>query len=327
MPEMPPTQDRTLKVGIIGAGGHSSDQIFPCLPFLPAKLVAVCDLDRTRAERNAEVYGGRVYTDHAEMLREADLDAVVVCVGPKEHPQLAIDVLEAGIPVWTEKPPACSVADVQAMQEAGNRTGRICMTGFMKRFAPVYRRAREAVLSEEFGAPSLLSIDWSLGVDDKGWQDIFLLDFGVHMLDLARFFFGEVAEVFAATRAELSYAVTLSFVNGAVGTISMTVNRGFDVTEEVKLAGDYGNYLTIDSVGRLNRYHQGRIADQYDRPLALQDSLRDIGYLGQLVEFLAAVREKREPEASIESSCQTMRLYEAICRSAAEGLPVRIEQS
>lgn len=317
--------DRVVRLGIIGAGGHATHQIYPCLSSLPVHLAAVCDLDESKAERNAQNFGADdAFTSHSDMLRSARLDAVLVCVGADHHAKLAIDVMEADLPVWTEKPPATSVEEATTMLEASRATGQACMTGFMKRFAPVYQKAHDIVESTEFGDPHLLSINWSFGVPDKSWLDMFLLDFGVHMIDLSRYLFGEVVEVYAREHNEIAYAAVLSFENGAVGTLNMTGNRGLDITEEIELTGAFGQHITIDSAGRMIQFDGGAVVGWYDRPLALQDSLIDIGYLGELREFVNAVREGRQPESSIESSVESMRLHDAIVRSAHLRQAVRV---
>jgi myo-inositol 2-dehydrogenase/D-chiro-inositol 1-dehydrogenase len=198
------------------------------------------------------------------------------------------------------------------------------MTGFMKRFAPVYRSARTIVQAPEFGSPCLLTIDWCFGVADKLWLQSFLVDFGIHMIDLSRYMFGEVEEVFSSERHGITYAANLAFTNGAIGTINMTANRGYSITERIDLTGDYGNVVQIDSSGKLVRYHGGEIVDSFERPLAMQDSLTDIGYRGELVEFVDAIREGRQPESSIESAHKTMQVYEAICQSARDRCIVRV---
>src|SRR3982750_2734620 len=135
-----------LRLGIIGAGWLSSSRIYPCLHYLPVQLAAVCDLDRTKAERNARKFGGQaVYTDYRQMLAEAGLDAVIVCVGPEEHHRLAVEIMEAGLPVYTETPPAVTAADARLALEASQRLNKICMTGFKKRFAPAHRKAKAAI--------------------------------------------------------------------------------------------------------------------------------------------------------------------------------------
>lgn len=321
-----------LRLGIIGAGQLSSTRIYPCLRFVPVRLAAVCDLDRSRAERIAARFGGeRVYTDHARMLSDGELDAVIVCVGPDQHHRLAIEVMEAGLPVYTEKPPAVTVADAYAMLTTSRRTGQICMTGFKKRFAPAYRKLAEAIRAGELGAPSLLSIDYASGFyteDPDNPRSQFLLDFTVHILDLTRYLFGEVAEVYARKTEPSTYAVALSFANGAVGTLALTANRDWRVsTEKVEVTGAPGEFAGVENSIRMRRYSKQTIVDWHDPSFSTAggDSLVETGFAGELIEFVTAVRDGREPESSIASSYRSMVLYDAINRSARTQGPIAID--
>lgn len=223
--EPSPHQQADLRLGIIGAGYLSSARIYPCLHTLPVRLAAVCDLDIELARHHARRFGGEaVFSDHRSMLAEADLDAVIVCVGPAQHAALAIEIMEAGHPVYTEKPPALSAADAREVLETSRRCGAICMTGFKKRFAPVYRAARAAVDDEAFGGASLLSIDYASGSyrnDPADPRSQFLLDFGIHVIDLARYLIGEVAQVSAHRRGYDTYVATLEFASGALGVLAL----------------------------------------------------------------------------------------------------------
>jgi predicted dehydrogenase len=321
-----------VRIGIIGAGKLSSSRIYPCLHMLPVDLVAVCDLDERKAGINAGKFGARsIYTDHHRMLREAELDAVIVCVGPAFHRALAIDVLETGRHVYTEKPPGVTSADAEAMLSASRRAGRICMTGFKKRFAPAYAKARAAIADAGFGTPSLLSVDYCCGPtysnDPANPSSNFLLDFCIHLIDLSLFLFGPVTGVNALTREDLTYAVTLRFQNDALGTFAFSANRDWDVTaEKVELTGAAGRFITIENSVRMLRY-EGRTLAQWHEPTfstARGDSLIETGFAGELAEFCAAIHEKRQPESSISSALQTMRLYEAIKQSAATSRAVAV---
>ncbi|WP_165368330.1 Gfo/Idh/MocA family protein [Phytoactinopolyspora endophytica] len=321
--------DQRVRLAVIGAGEHASERIYPCLSFLPVDLAAVCDLDDSRARGKARAFAGEeVYTDYKKMLKaiEVEFDAVVICTGHATQPALAIDAMEAGYPVWTEAPPGPSATDAAAMWESSSRSGQTCMTGFMKRFSPVYQKMRTAIASTEFGAPSMLSINWSMGQRPHGWGNSFVLESGIHVIDLARYMFGDVTQVFAKEHDGHSYVATLTFANGSIGTLTMTVNRVDQFTEELHVTGDHGHYIKTDTSGRMMRYHSGEVVEVCDRPLSLQDSLKDIGYLGELTEFVAAVREDRQPAtATIDCAYQTMRVHDAILRSAHEGGAVDID--
>jgi predicted dehydrogenase len=328
-----------VRLGIVGAGALSSRRIYPCLHYLPITLAAVCDLDRTRAERAARLFGGEaVYTDYQEMLASAPLDAVIVCVDPGTHHRLAIDALRAGLAVYTEKPPAIRAADAFETLAVSHETGKICMTGFKKRFAPAYRKAKAAFQDTEFGEPTLLSIDYCCGPtyrnDPADPRSQFLLDFCIHIIDLARYLFGDVAEVLARKKDETAYAALLRFRSGALGTLSMSSHRSWDVScEKVELTGGPGQFITCGNSVEMLHYASppsGGAAEvrSWHSPsfsTAGADSLRETGFLGELEEFVACVREGREPESSISSAAETMRLYEAIEKAAHESQAVTLD--
>jgi predicted dehydrogenase len=322
---------RVLRLGIVGCGHISSGRLHPSLHALPIDLVAVCDTDEDRARTYARTLGGEtVYTDHTEMLAEAELDAVIACVGPSGHPRIAIDAMEAGVPVLTEKPPAVNSADVAAMVETSRKTGQICMTAFNKRFAPVYQMARAVVEGDEFGPPSLLSVDWCsepwYSEDADNPNSWFLLDFAIHVMDISRFLFGEVAGVYARKRGEEAYGVTLAFENGAVGVLALSSNRQARLTERVELTGKVGQFVTIDDGRTLVRYREREIGEWHDTAHAVSDSFEEAGYRGELAEFVAAVQEGREPQSPVSSAYETMRLYEAIDLSAREQRSVELAE-
>jgi predicted dehydrogenase len=320
-----PVPARRLRLGTIGAGVLSSARIYPCLHTLPVELVAVCDLSRERADHAARSFGaGAVYTDHRAMLAEEDLDAAIVCVAPAQHAPLAIEAMEAGLHVYTEKPPAASAADAAAVVEASRRLGRTCMTGFKKRFAPVYRRARAAIADPAFGGLSLLVVHAAGG---PGYRDApglpgsgFLLDYGIHAIDLARYLGGEVAELEARRDGDDSYAVTLAFADGGLGVLALSGRRSWGVpTERVEATGAPGHFLSVDNSSELVRHAGDRVVE-LSRPVLSTmagDSLVETGFQPELAEFVDAVLGGREPESSIASSYRTMVLYERIAQAAA----------
>ena len=99
--------ENRLNVGVVGIGSHCYRNILPAMHYLPVRLKAFCDLNLVLAKRTAEEYGvSTCYTSAAEMYRLEDLDAVFLCVSPEMHPELTCAALDAGLHVWTEKPPA-----------------------------------------------------------------------------------------------------------------------------------------------------------------------------------------------------------------------------
>src|SRR5688500_10258948 len=122
---------RRVRVAAVGCGGHAQRNIFPTYQYAPVDLVAVCDLDRERAEVCARQFGARaaVYTDHADLLRRECPEAVVIVTnydeqGHPRYPALAADALRAGAHAWIEKPPAATSAEVEEMRRVSGETGK-----------------------------------------------------------------------------------------------------------------------------------------------------------------------------------------------------------
>src|SRR4051794_19427618 len=95
---------------IVGAGRLSTRRIYPYIGAAGAQLVGVYDLDREKAMRNARRFGGTAYDGLEPMLAAEKPDGVILCIGPREHAELAPVVMRRGIPVYTEKPPALDAA-------------------------------------------------------------------------------------------------------------------------------------------------------------------------------------------------------------------------
>jgi len=118
---------RLVRIGFIGCGNHASQNLYPALrlgvngsPALKepsGELVACCDLDEGRAQRNARVFGfAHWYTDYRTMLEREDLDCLFAVMHPRQQPAIAIDCLNAGKPVFVEKPPTETLEDAYCGQ-------------------------------------------------------------------------------------------------------------------------------------------------------------------------------------------------------------------
>jgi myo-inositol 2-dehydrogenase / D-chiro-inositol 1-dehydrogenase len=313
-----------LRVAVIGCGTIFAIRTHPSLYGLPVEVVALCDVQETRARQYANAFGvSHVFTDYSRMLSELELDGVIVAAGSKLHPRIAVDVMEAGLPVLTEKPPAMSAEGTAQMLEASRRTGQICMTAFMKRFAPIYQQARAEVESAEFGTPSLLAMNWYCPTwfteEPDNPNTWFLLDFGIHAVDLCRYLFGDVAEVYARGNDGAAYAITLAFANGAVGNLSLSGRREARLVEQVELTGGPGQSVTITDTRELTRFADTQVTAWHHNAFTITDSIHDTGFRGEIAEFLAAIEEGREPRSAVQSAHETMRLFDAIKDSLESG--------
>ncbi len=316
------------RICVIGAGNLSTRRIYPYLGAAGARLAGVCDLDREKAVRNARLFGGRAYADAAAMVDDQEPDAVLICVGPEQHAELAQEMLRRGIPVYTEKPPAPNAAEALEVARTSHMTGVLCTTAFKKR----YTAAADAACKwlTRFPREDWLSIsaDYASGAyPNTSPRTSFLLDFGLHMIDLAAYLFGEVAEVFAFASGMHAYAVSLRFAHGGVGVMNLNDGRSFTVpTEELELTVSGGNFMTIHNSAVWRMTSGGEPSGWREPPTftSAGDSGFDTGHLAEIIDFLGAVRECRTTRSNIYESYKSMVLYEAILASVETCGPVNV---
>ena len=318
--------EKTIKLCMIGAGSHSSSNIYPYIYFLKgAQVVANADLVLEKAQRVAAPFGiPRSYTDYHEMLETEQPDGVMVCVSGDFHAEGAVDILERGFHVYTEKPPGESLAQVRRVLATKRKTGRICMTGYKKHFAPAYARAKAIVDGENFGAPTLMTVFRTRGPSS---DPTYMLRWGCHVLDLMPFMFGPVNQVcaFKTPGTSNGYAISVAFENGAVGTLSVSDRTG-SAWEEMTVCGSGGVTVRTENSIVMQAF-------KGDQPFAAhspsftqsKNGHVEQGFVGELQEFVAAIREEREPESSIETSAHSIAIHDAVVRSAACGQPVAVE--
>src|SRR5262249_59819995 len=96
----------------------------------------VCDTDAERAGEVAAASGARVYTDWRQMLDGAALDALWICTPPRTHAAPAVAALDAGLPLYLEKPIARSLADADQIVAPAARATTVCTVGYQRRGAP-----------------------------------------------------------------------------------------------------------------------------------------------------------------------------------------------
>jgi predicted dehydrogenase len=324
---MNPSQ-RDPRLCIIGAGQLSTARIYPYIGAAGAQIVGVCDMDFEKAERNARRFGGKPYGKVEAMLAEQKPDGVVVCVGPAAHATLAKLVLNLGYPVYTEKPPALSSADALEVARVARKAGLLCTTAFKKRYSQAYTRAKQWIGERPASDLLSLSFDYCSAAYENTPARNHLNDFCIHVIDLTQYLFGNVESVFAFTKDQHAYAVSLRFANGAVGTLNMNDGRSFAIpTEEVEISARGGYFMTVHNSSAWRITENNKPSEWREPPTftSMGDSGRDTGHLAEIEDFVAALKEGRKTTRSeIYESYKTMVLYEAIRSSAEIGDVVKV---
>jgi predicted dehydrogenase len=193
-----------LRFGLIGCGEIGRLRAAAMKRCASVHLFLVTDIDHRAAETVASQYGGLVENDWRAMLRRDDIDAVLISTPPSLHAEMSIEALNAGKHVLCEKPLARTPAECHRMVTAAKKNNRFLATGFNYRFYPSIEKARALLDRGLIGkldhvraysgySAAEHNHDWLHDSEMMGGGA--LRDNGIHLIDLTRYFLGEVAEV------------------------------------------------------------------------------------------------------------------------------------
>ena len=144
------------RVGLIGCGWYGKVDLLRLIQIEPVEVVSLCDVDKKMlaeaadivAERQKSKKKPRTYADYREMLKEKDLDIVLVATPDHWHALPMIAALEAGADVWVQKPISVDVSEGRAMLAAARKNKRVVQVGTQRRSTPHLIEARDRVVKE-----------------------------------------------------------------------------------------------------------------------------------------------------------------------------------
>lgn len=266
----------SIRFGLVGCGriGERHAKHISNL----GKLVAVCDINREKAERLAGTYGVPAFGSVEEMLKSnIGFDAISICTPNGLHAEHTIASLRAGCHVLCEKPMALSVHDCGEMIKEAERANRRLFIVKQNRFNPPVEAVKNAIDEGRLGKifSVQLSCFWNRNNEYyKDWKGTRKLDGGTlftqfsHFIDLLYWMIGDVktASGFIANynhrgiiEFEDTGVVAVEFYNGVTGTINYSVNSYgknmegsltiFGEKGTVKIGGQYLNELDYQQVG------------------------------------------------------------------------------
>ncbi|QQE11990.1 Gfo/Idh/MocA family oxidoreductase [Planctomycetota bacterium] len=248
---------KVVKYGFVGAGSIARYRhLNECAQIKNAKIVAICDIDEKRAKERASEFGGDIYTDWKIMLKEADIDAVIVSTPNNLHAPISIAASKAGKHVLVEKPMATTRTEAKRMIDAAKKAKKYLMVGQNQRLMPPHVRAKEILKSGRVGkvisfrsefqhpGPEGWSADGSKSWFFKKEDAVMgaLGDLGVHKADLMRWLldddFVEASAVVSTLVKKIEVddhgVINLKSKKGIVGTITASwINCGAENNQTV----------------------------------------------------------------------------------------------
>jgi len=252
-------------IGMIGCGFYAQNHLhaWSDLRSSGANLVSVCDIDAGRAEAAAQQFGARSYTSVEEMLDAEELDFVDIATRLGSHLEIAAKAAARGIGAIVQKPFAPTLADCVAIVETARSAGIWLAVHENFRFGTTMRRIKAILDAGEIGAISWARLSFRTGFDIYENQPylakeprLCILDSGIHVLDLARFFLGEVDRISCETQkrnpaivGEDTASMMLRHKSGVVSLVEATyeAQRLPDVFPEtlLEIEGSAGSVILL----------------------------------------------------------------------------------
>src|SRR6266508_4542754 len=249
----------TVRVGVIGVGMIGQDHIRRLMQVLAGgAVVAVTDVDSARAESVAAgLPGVRVHPTGQDLIGDGDVDAVLVASWSPTHEEYVIGSIEAGKPVFCEKPLATTAEACRRIIDAEVAAGRrLVQVGFMRRYDAAYRALKAVVDSGEIGAPLIYySGHRNPDVPATYTREMAIVDTAVHDFDVTRWLLGEefvAIRVLPAKQNSLGQGLQdplLMIVETQSGVLvnvetSVNIRYGYDIRGEV--VGETGTAALAD---------------------------------------------------------------------------------
>src|SRR6266498_1098910 len=146
--------DQKKRVGLIGCGWYGKCDLFRLIQVAPVDVVSLCDVDKRMLTEAADLVASRqvskkkprTYGDYREMLKEKDLDLVLIETPDHWHALPMIEACHAGMDVWVQKPISVDVVEGQAMLAAARKHGRVVQVNTQRRSTPHLVEARNDII-------------------------------------------------------------------------------------------------------------------------------------------------------------------------------------
>ena len=294
-----------MRIALVGAGAFGEKHLDGLKNIDGVEIVSVISRQAEQAAAVAAKYGARHSgTELDEALALPDVDAVILCTPTQMHAAQAIACMNAGKHVQVEIPLADSWADAEAVVAKQKETGLVCMVGHTRRFNPSHQYVHNKIKAGEFNVQQMdvqtyffRRRNMNAKGEARSWTDHLLWHHAAHTVDLFAYQAGRIVKANAIEgpiHPELGIAMDMSIQlkseSGAICTLSLSFNNDGPLGTFFRYIGDTATYIA--------RYDD--LVNGKEEPIDV--SHVDVSMNGielQDREFIAAIREGREPNSSV----------------------------
>jgi myo-inositol 2-dehydrogenase / D-chiro-inositol 1-dehydrogenase len=330
-----------VRIALIGAGrigklhGRTLAQLVP-----NATLAAVVDVNAEAARALAAELGVKAASSADEVFGDKSIDAVAIATATDTHAPLIIEAARAGKHIFCEKPLAADLGRIDEALAAVKKAGVRLMVGFNRRFDPNHARIKRAIQGGEIGTPHLLLITSR----DPSPPPIayvkvsggIFFDMTIHDFDMARFLFGDVAEIYAAAGVLVDPAIgqagdvdtaiiTLKFASGAIGTIDNSRKAVYGYDQRVEAFGSKGSARSDNFFPNAVTLSTGASVTR-DLPLNFFIERYTVSYQAELEAFARSVADGTETAVTGADGRAPVVMARAAALSYKENRPVKLAE-
>ena len=324
----------TVNVGVIGLGSQAQNHLSVLSRDKRVRIAAVADVVESIAKFTSKRYNCANYKDYHDLIDSEQLDAIYLVTPNVYHYETLKYALSKGLNIFCEKPMVINLNHARELVDMVKTAGVMFQVGHNRRFCPVYKKLKELISSNikpymvimKMVTGELQRPAWGANPKISGGH---LYDTTLHMLDMARWLFGEVAEVRCRAEANVyptilnDFWITLKHQSGLEVPIFSSGHASWIIPfERVEVIGDHCCAITEE----LNRI-------SYTLGLDLPTQTQEFHYLPMTstwgVEeedqlFIEALMEKKNPPVTVEDGYKTIEIIEACYRANQTGKPVQL---
>ncbi len=332
-----------VNVGIIGAGRIGKLHAENLAYRIPeANVIAIADINLEAAQKCAADFQiPSAVQDHVEIMKNPDIEAVIICSSTDTHAWMIEEAAAAGKHIFCEKPIDFDLARIDSALEAVDKAGVKLQIGFNRRFDPSFKRVREMVAAGKIGTPHILRIT-SRDPEPPPIEYIkvsggIFLDMTIHDFDMARYLIGdEVGEIYAAGGVMVDPAIgqagdidtaviVLRFENGTIGTIDNSRRAVYGYDQRVEVFGSEGMVAVSNNTPDTAVYSDAEGVHS-SLPLFFFVERYTEAYVAEMREFIECVQQDKTPSVTGTDGRIPVVMGYAAMRSYEENRPVKLSE-
>jgi inositol 2-dehydrogenase len=306
-----------------------------------ANLIAVADIQDNLAKQIANEFDvENYYTKHSDLIRNKNINAVVIISPTSTHKEIVIEAAKAGKSIFCEKPVSISLEEAYEMQAVVDKTGVFFQMGFQRRFDSGYIEAQNKIKEGIIGEPVVLKSSSRdpfappIEFCDPKKSGGLILDMGIHDFDVARMIMGDVKSVYSVGGifaypemqkiGDIDNAIiNMYFENGTIGTVDLSRNAvyGYDIRAEV--LGTKGT-LKIGYLRETPLLVMTKEGVSHDVVPHFMERFGE-SYYSQIQNFVDNVVQEKKPSITVRDGIAALQISIAATRSFKENRPIEIQ--